>query len=160
MNDRFFAGYHTWTHGLRGNWQWCYTEKGAGRVTADGELQLGLPTYEDPWRVSYVLATPDSNVPTVGWEARREGIDDCRYLQTLRELCRKALKSTAADKRRIAREAEAFLSQVEEQTPRHVRPAPVLQLEYVYDFLYHPGLRSKDYDAIRQSAADHIVKLQ
>jgi len=160
MNDRFFAGYHTWAHGLRGNWQWCYTEEGAGRVTADGELQLGLPTYEDPWRVSYVLSTPDGNVPTLGWEARREGIDDYRYLQALREAVRGALKSGTPEKRRVAREAQAFLSRVREQTTRSVRPPPALQPEYVYSFLYHPDLLPDDYDAIRQRAAEHLVRLQ
>ena len=159
-NDRFFTGYHMWTQRLRGNWQWCYTERGSGRVTSDGKLELGVPGYEDPWRVSYVLPTPKGNIPTLGWEARREGVDDYRYLQTLRDAIRKARDSDNAALRREARQARAFLTTVARRAKAPARRRPAAQPDCVYNFMMHPGLEPDGYDAIRRQAAEHIARLQ
>ena len=159
-NDRYFAGYFTWTTGLQGNWQWCYTEATGGRVTPEGEVELGVPCYEDPWRNAYVLPTPHQNIPTLGWEARREGIDDYRYLQALREAIKAAEKSPDQAIQELAREAQGFLAEVARRTRRPPQDFPSLQTQRVYDHIMHPGLAPVAYDEIRTTAADYAIRLQ
>ena len=108
-NDRYFCGYHMWSSGLRGNWQWCYTEGYQGTAGLEDEIALKLPYYEDPWYVNYVLPTPAGNLPTLGWEGRREGIDDYRYLQTLRQTIVSSEKAASGAMRELVAEARAFL---------------------------------------------------
>lgn len=160
-NDRYFTGYFTWTAGLTGNWQWCYTEATGGRVTADGSLDFGDVTYyEDPHRYSYVLPTPTGNVPTLGWEGRREGIDDYRYLQAVRDAAEVAARSPAPERRALAREARSFLREVRRLTRRPQQHLPATQTARVYEHLVHPDLAPADYDAIRARAAEYAVRLQ
>jgi len=153
-NDRFFTGLHTWTAGLRGNWQWCYTEESSGELRENGEIEYALPTYGDPWRYSYVVPGPDANYPTIGWEARREGADDYRYLQALRE----AIEVAEESGRNVAR-ARAFLDDVQTRGHRPDQPMPASQVDRVYRHIAHPGLQPADYDQIRTQAADWIIKL-
>lgn len=159
-NDRYFCGYHTWTAGLRGNWQWCYTEGYQGSSDLSAEITLKLPYYEDPWYVNYVLPTPEGNLPTLGWEGRREGVDDYRYLQTLRDAVQKAEAARDAMVRRVAAEARAFLREVEVRTRRPESRQPATNAGQNYGFAMHPGLQPRDYDAIRDRAAEYIIQLQ
>jgi hypothetical protein len=158
-NGRFYCGYHTWTAGLRGNWQWCYTEGYKGSASLADELELKLPFYEDPWYVNYVLPTPQGNIPSLGWEGRREGIDDYRYLQTLRQAAAAAEKSPNAELRQQADEARQFLLEVEQRTRLPPQRQPATNAGQNYGFAMHPGLQAHDYDAIRERAAEFIVRL-
>jgi len=156
-NDRYYTGLFTWAYGLRGNWQWCYCEQAGGRIGADGTIEPGLPTYGDPWRYQYVAPGVAFSAPTVGWEGRREGIDDFRYLQALEEAV--AARRAAGDRRAVLGEAERFLADLRERARRPGNPLPVSQVDRVYVHLAHPGLAPEDYDAIRARAADLIVAL-
>lgn len=160
-NDRYFTGYFTWTTGLRGNWQWCYAEMSGGRITPEGELDFGQVTYyEDPHRVSYVLPGPDGNVPTLGWEARREGTDDYRYLQALREAIRAAEVNPDREQRRLIQLAKRFLREVAQETKRPPQHYPPTQTGRVYDHVVHPDLQPTRYDEIRAQVADYAMRLQ
>lgn len=154
-NDRYFTGLFTWAYGLRGNWQWCYCEQGGGRIGLDGQIEPVLPNYGDPWRVQYVAPGVEFNAPTVGWEGRREGIDDLRYLQALEA----AIEAQRADRPELAREAEGFLDYVRRRAKRPDAALPASQIARVYDVIEHPGLTPGDYDAIRRRAAELIVAL-
>ncbi len=154
-NDRYFTGLFTWAYGLGGNWQWCYCEQGGGRIGLDGQVEPALPTYGDPWRVQYVAPGVEFNAPTVGWEGRREGIDDLRYLQALEV----AIAAHRADRPELAREAEGFLSHVRGRARRPDTSLPASQIARVYDVVEQPELDPTDYDAIRRRAADLIVAL-
>jgi hypothetical protein len=159
-NDRYFAGYFTWTAGLQGNWQWCYSEASGGRITPEGDMDFGDVTYyEDPHRTCYVLPGPDHTIPTLGWEGRREGIDDYRYLQALREAVRAAARHQRPEQQLLVREAERFLAEVQDRTRRPPQQYPATQTGRVYDHVVHPGLKPSDYDAIRARAADLTCRL-
>ncbi|MEI6501780.1 MAG: hypothetical protein WCP21_12235, partial [Armatimonadota bacterium] len=155
-NDRYYCGYHMWVTGLRGNWQWCYTEGLSGSSRLTDEVKWDNPYYEEPWYVNYVLPTPEGNLPTLGWEARREGIDDYRYLQTLRA----AIDAAPLGKRSVAAAAERFLT---EAGHRMQAPQQLLNATNTgrnYGFVMDPGLGVQDYDDLRAQAADYIIKLQ
>ncbi|MBU0607773.1 MAG: hypothetical protein KKI08_07780, partial [Armatimonadetes bacterium] len=155
-NDRYFCGYHMWITGLLGNWQWCYTEGFGASSSLKDELPYKLPFYEEPWYVNYVLPTPEGNMPTLGWEGRREGVDDYRYLQTLRE----AITAAPQKKRTQAQAAERFLTETAKRLQPPPQPLPATNTGRNYGTVMHPGLGPEDYDAIRAQIAEHITKLQ
>lgn len=162
INDRFFAGLHTWREGLRGNWQWCYTESRELKLTEDGEIDLGkIGAYADPWSVNYVLPSTNGNIPTMGWEGRREGIDDYRYLHTLEHAIAAAEQSEDASMRELARQASAFLDGVKHaaQVPASATPASQINSVRPYSVLMHPDLSFEYYDRVRRTTADWIIRL-
>jgi len=155
-NDRYYCGYYMWVTGIRGNWQWCYTEAISGSSRLEDEVKWANPYYEEPWYANYVLPTPEGNLPTLGLEGRREGIDDYRYLQTLRT----AIDAAPASKRSIAAAAERFLAQAGARIQPPQQPQPSTNAGRNYGFVMHPGLLPREYDDIRARAADYIIKLQ
>jgi hypothetical protein len=155
-NDRYFCGYHMWATGIRGNWQWCYTEGYAGSAKLTDEVPFQNPTYEEPWYVNYVLPTAEGNLPTLGWEGRREGIDDYRYLQTLRA----AMDAAKPKQRQIVAAAQKFLDSAAKRLVAPKRPLPASNSDRNYGLVMHPGIGPEDYDAIRAQAAEFIIKLQ
>jgi hypothetical protein len=159
-NDRYYCGLHMWTSGLRGNWQWCYTEGYEGSGNLADELALKIPYYEDPWYVNYVLPTPKGNAPTLGLEGRREGIDDYRYLQTLRQALAAGEASAVPEERQLAAEAKAFLREVETRSKLPPQRQPATNAGLNYGFAMHPGLQPRDYDNLRNRAADYLIRLQ
>jgi len=76
--DRYYFGVWAWVSGVRGCTHWAY--------------------FDAAPRLSYIYPDPDKGpVPTVGWEAVREGIDDYRYLFTLRQWQAKAAEVGRTD---------------------------------------------------------------
>ena len=66
IRSRYYAGLYTWAHQLGGNHVWAY---------AHGHH-------------SHAWFEPDGRepMPTTGWEARRDGVGDYRYLQMVEDL--------------------------------------------------------------------------
>jgi len=65
LRQRYYAGLYTWANKLGGNFVWAYSHGHHGHV-------WWLPGSDEP-------------MPTTAWEARREGVDDYRYLQMLED---------------------------------------------------------------------------
>lgn len=70
--NRFYPGLYSWALGLRGNFLWCYT---------DYDWYGWEKERYSPF--NYVLPSLGGPVSSVGWETRREGIKDYRYLREL-----------------------------------------------------------------------------
>jgi hypothetical protein len=85
--NRYWAGLHMWGTGLTGTYpNSAYSEGPHYRVGASWDPvteQPVCPGYLPYQSLSYVIVGPDGPIPGVGWEGRREGIDDYRYLQLL-----------------------------------------------------------------------------
>lgn len=166
INDRYYSGLYMWTSGLRGNWQWCFAGRGYREGSGAGglprltdELDLGaIANMEDPWYATYTLATPTHFIPTPGWEARREGIDDFRYLQTLAEAVATVNQNGSDERAAAARAAERFLAEVKTRSNPPAQIVPRSNSGQNWHTL-HPGLTAVDYDAIRRQAIDHILAL-
>jgi hypothetical protein len=143
--DRYYFGIWAWVSGVKGCAHWCY--------------------YDGGPRLSYVHPTAVEIVPTIGWEAVREGIDDYRYLFTLKQLAdaaRTAGKAElAAGAERIFAEVESmvtmdnygrtYLAAVENQG---MEVASAYQRARV-----EPELDIGAYDQLRSKIAREIVKL-
>ena len=159
LNDRYYTGLYTWWAGLRGNWQWCYTEGCKGTADFSAALNLRIPYYEDPWYATYVLPTPEANIATPGWEARREGIDDYRYLLTLKQELAKAKANDKYRSHAAVTQASRFLRETTAAARRPDAELPAALPERTYSMLLHPGVNAADCDAIRSRAVKHIVAL-
>jgi len=141
--DRYYFGVWAWVSGVRGCSHWAY--------------------YDAKPKLSYIYPGPDGPIPTVGWEAVREGIDDYRYLFTLRQWSDRAVEAGRVD---LVERAEEVFAQAH---------AMVTMDNYGRAFLAASGLpgeasayaRSRvepempidAYDALRRSAAERIQEL-
>ncbi len=122
--ERYFAGLYTWAYRLGGNTLWVYSGTG---------------------HHSHVWWEPDSNEPmsVTGWEGRREGVDDYRYLQMVEDLV------TAKTPDPAAIEAGEWLEALRTR----------LKAVVVHEVEAGKPLDIEEYDAIRATAADYIEKL-
>ena len=120
LRERYLTGIFTWANKLLGSYLW------AG------------PGYDQHWWPG------GGNVPlpTIGWEMRREGVDDYRYMQMLEDCI------AAKPQEMLAVEAAGWLEAVRQRynmNPHQVEPGTPLPLDA--------------YDTIRATAADYIEQL-
>jgi hypothetical protein len=168
QTERYYFGLWAWKAGVKGAAQWAYTD---GSTTNRFGVAVPWTGREDDLTeythsFNFVCPMAEGPVPSIGWEAVREGIDDYRYLLALTQLleaarARKDVEAAAVEK------AAALLRQAEEAV--HIenygkalqraserggyggglfdRPAP------------EPGLAPTDFDRIRREIAAAIVTL-
>lgn len=139
--DRYFAGLYTWKTGIKSNWIWIYI-----------------------WGESkFALSSPDGPVPTVGWEGRREGIDDYRYLHTLDVMARKAAVSDGfGPENALVRESFALLDSIGKRIDAEGafrERLTNMSAHFHYSHDPQPDMRSGDYDRMRAQVSDQILKL-
>ncbi len=170
INHRYYYGYWARKAGVKGCANWAYADPHFHTRYGNKLTWEMLAEHQGEYIPYYCLAMPEPGgpVPTIGWESVREGIDDYRYLLTLRKLISQAKaqgKTTAArgaEKvlqevgRRIdiAALAAARQNAVDHSTATHIkwsthfdRPSPQADLK--------PG----DYDRLRYKVASAIVEL-
>lgn len=123
VRQRYYAGLYTWAHRLGGNLVWAYAHGHHSHVWFE-------PGSEEP-------------MPVTAWEARREGVDDYRYLQMVEDL------TVAKADDPMAVEAASWL-----ETLR----ARVLPID---PHLVEAGrpLAVEEYTSIREAASQFIGKL-
>jgi hypothetical protein len=123
LRQRFFAGLYTWVHHMGGNWIWAY--------------------HHGHHRHAWFPPSSQEPMPVTGWETRREGIDDYRYLQMVED-CVQANPDNP-----LATEAKAWLAELRNR------------LASVVPNLVEAGkpLTIDEYDEIRARAAGYIEKL-
>ena len=112
LRQRYFAGLFTWAHELGGNWIWAY--------------------HHGHHRHAWFPPESHEPMPVTGWEARREGIDDYRYLQMVEDCV------AANPKKSMAREAakwlESLRAQVSAIEPQDVKAGKPLALDEYVEF--------------------------
>lgn len=123
LRQRYYAGLYTWALELAGNYVWAYAHGNHSHA------------WWEPGR--------DEPMPITGWEARREGVDDYRYLQMLEDRVR------AAGSNPTALKAGAWLQALRERLggfdPHDAKPGEPLALG--------------EYEAIRDTACAYIEQL-
>gem|GEM_PF-4896511 len=140
--QRFYAGFYTWALRLGGNYVWEYY-----------------------YGYNWVDPETEETMPTTGWEARRDGVDDYRYLQMLEDAVRARPDEPAA--RRAAAWLEELRARVlgrYDQDPdgywgSQTRfPAATARVE---PHLIDAGkpFAVAEYNEIRAAAAAHIAEL-
>ncbi|MAE63327.1 MAG: hypothetical protein CMJ18_03570 [Phycisphaeraceae bacterium] len=144
--DRYYFGLWAWVSGVRGCSHWAYYDAGP--------------------QLSYVHAGPDGPVPTVGWEAVREGIDDYRYLFTLRRWQQKAAEAGRAD---LVEAAEQVFARARSMVTMDSYGRCFLSVRGVEGeagpaTAYHrprpePQLQIEAWDELRQSVVERIQEI-
>ena len=124
IRSRYFAGLYMWVYGAKGHTTWHHY------------AQTG---YKYVW----VREGDPGPMPTIGWETRRDGIDDYRYLQMLEDCI------AANPGRQEAAEAADWLASLRKRIigvdPHRVNETHPIALD--------------EYDRIRSRAADTIERL-
>ena len=125
IKNRFYAGLYTWAHEAGGNWIWAY--------------------YRNKGFNSMVWCHNADNVmyPMAGYETRRDGIDDYRYLQLLEDTI--AAKGESPEAAEAAAWLDALRARVIDAIPHKIADGQPLAME--------------QYDVIRAKAADYIERL-
>ena len=168
LTCRHYFGYWLWRSGATGAAFWAYCD---GSAKDRFMLPVKDWTTHDPrWitRHDFVWCVPEGPIPSVGWEAAREGIDDFRYLRTLEQTIAEVGKTGGPE----VKAAKLFL----EDLHRRIKPGNYGKaLEVARDrakeegrntiTLFEratpePALTRDDYSTIRRQAADHILRLQ
>jgi hypothetical protein len=141
--DRYYFGVWAWVSGVKGCAHWAY--------------------FAQP-HLSYVYPTEDELIPTIGWEAVREGIDDYRYLSTLKRL---ADKARATGKKQLARRADKIFAGVKKMVTMdnygaayHKAMASSVKLATAYQRpRVEPNLSIDSYDRMRLKVAKAIADI-
>jgi len=103
--DRYVAGWFQIAAGISGCYNWAYMAWG-GSPYDDNDHAYGT------WMHVYPPLGDEPGGPSTGWIGAREGIDDYRYVFTLREAIRRAEASDNEAARQAAREAQAELDRL------------------------------------------------
>jgi hypothetical protein len=161
-SNRYYAGLYTWGLGLDGNTTYAYASYVFQPKTGKGAQD---PVWSPPHGRTtmhvingYVIPGPNGPIPGMGFEGRREGIDDYRYLQLLEARLAAADPNLAA-----AKEASLWLDSLKQQIVAE-------SLEGVYASGYQhlweldwaepsPNIGPAQYASLRDTAVGFILQL-
>ncbi len=103
--DRYVTGWFQIAANINGCYNWAYMAWG-GSPYNDNDHATGT------WMHVYPPLGDEPGGPSTGWIGAREGIDDYRYVHTLREAIARALASDDAAAQQAARDAQAELDRL------------------------------------------------
>jgi len=113
---RFLFGYFTWANGLKGLLPWTYPLQPKLFPQNLGNRGEGALNVREGF-----LGLDGKPVPTIQWELAREGIDDAKYLVTIQALVSRARATGSSPARRLADEADVFLTDIRRAVNPDVR---------------------------------------
>lgn len=172
-SSRYLFGFWSWDSGVRGMSLWAYGDALArdvqGQSVTEWEPFKAAESHIGSLLFSYTYPGAEGPIPSIGWEGVREGVDDYRYLITLKLAIGRAeaagRQEAAAAGRKVLEEvtsrirfesyADAFhvadqnTSVAYQAVPAYVmhRPAP------------QEDISKGDYNAIRYRVAQAIMRL-
>ena len=123
---RHYFGRYLWKTGLKGATIWCYNYgKFRDRFNRTYTSRDREFTSEHYHLFSYVWYEGDQIIPTTLWEAIREGVDDYRYLRTLRRFATAAATAADGERRAAGKAGLHLLDQIRDGVPLVVSSALV-----------------------------------
>ena len=160
---RYYFGMWCFKTGIKGSALWAYSDPGSTASDAWDAVLKDVVNTE--LHYSFVRPTPEDLVPTIGWEAVREGIDDHRYLTTLSKLIQRArakgLSSDSKRARAVLQEWNARIDTNGHQARAERGLATKRRLGNHYDRSTGPGQEAAvDYESFRRQLAGEILRLQ
>ncbi|MSR64919.1 MAG: hypothetical protein EXS18_03960 [Verrucomicrobiae bacterium] len=151
--SRFYAGLYTWALELTGNWLWCYTEGfywEGGKVRSGEENIDWFPTH------AFVLTGDEGIVPSIEWEARREGVEDYRTLRMLQKLIEARPESA------VGKKAAEWLTKTKSRVDWNLgRTMPFTMYPWDVPEVYPscPNFEPSELSEVRMKAIDYINRL-
>lgn len=160
--DRFHYGLYTWRTGAKGFFQWHYNST---EFTKDGKTYWpwmdkdGVLHNTAVYWPGYAVLSPMGPIPTISWEAVREGVDDYRYLLTLRKLIEQAEGSGSDEMKELAAEAgkavEAMMATIPVDAGR--RTYTEIGAAAIHGWR---EIATEDYGHFRRTVAEWIMLLE
>jgi hypothetical protein len=150
---RHYFGRYLWKSGLKGASLWCYNH-GVFRDRfwcVVGQTQAAFSPTENKLMFSYVWEEDGEIIPTARWEAIREGIDDYRYLRTLKQFADAAVTADNQELRAAGRAGLQLLDRIRDEAPGVVTAAKVAEKD-------KPSLATIGDE--RRRVAEAIVRIQ
>ena len=146
--ERFLCGLFAFNSGVKGLGNWAYLSK---------KLEKGKDgTYVTPtdWDGNYwyIAVTDDGPFATVGWENRREGVKDYRYLVTLKRLLVGASGPAA-------QEGQNLLTKARRMTPVNRFAKVPRDYRYTWEFDPAPEVTPEAMTVLRKQIAEVIMKV-
>jgi hypothetical protein len=142
--NRFYAGVYTWAFNLKGNFIWCYTENYAWEGDRCAIFCWVLPSDSGP-------------VPSIAWEARREGVEDYRTLRLLES------HIAAQPANPVAVEAKAWLQSVRDKVDWYLArdiPPSLYPWDAPELCTLCPNFQPGELSQMRRKAADYLAKIR
>jgi len=162
-SDRFMFGLYTWRIGAKGFWQWhyaaCEVRKKDGKMYWPWMDEKGVfHNMGDFWPL-YVVLSPLGPIPTISWEAKREGIDDYRYLLTLSDLIARAKRGADERAKQLANQAQAVIDKEMKKIPVDAYQQRYAEVGAGFVRPW-PKIKTEEYDTFRRDLAEWIIRLQ
>jgi len=161
--ERFYAGLFTWLTRAKGNFIWAYINNPKQPPFA----RLGWEQNRSSTHTSFVMPSDTGPIASVGWEARREGIEDYRYLQLLQELIRKNPYHPSATKakgwlRRLHNRVSPLMKS--NRTPWQWQVLnPEVRCAFTFDnqIFFYPAIdvQPSNYSILRRQCGELIIEL-
>jgi hypothetical protein len=147
------AGLAVWYGGYQGAAPWAYqmfTER--GMETSPPKMEFGwddwIPNEWNYRQMSYAYPGQTTPVPTIQYEAFREGVDDVKYLELLEQKVKELEKKTLNEKgKKIVIEAKAWLD------------APSKKYHGTY-YSLKDSLKAKDFEEFRNHTTKLILAIE
>jgi len=119
--DRALYGFWAYRSGVRGVARWAYHDQKTARVDDDGTIHGAASPH-----LSRVFTSSKGPVPTVGWEATREGVEDYRLMMlfdaTLAEANAQVEKLKSQYEKLLTPSDIRLLTQIAERTRTKQKP--------------------------------------
>ncbi len=145
--DRYSYGVFPYAAGATGAAQWVY---------ADSDRP------KDGWTgivYGYVLIEDDDLVPSVGWEAKRTGINDHRYIELVESLLARVPDPAAPEAIAAAELLREIREKIDPNSFR-ARKERMLGVEFLLDNTPEPAWPERQMELWRRQLAQHIITLQ
>jgi hypothetical protein len=152
--DRFYRGFYARRMDLQGAGEWVYQWPLILRAEPQDPYRDFTEARPHGNNWDYCLPGREGPLPTLGWEAFREGIDDGRYMATLESAISEGERSEDASVREAARSARTYLEELLSRidlSPAY--PAFGVNREAA-------KFTNGELDGYRREIAQHIIKLQ
>jgi hypothetical protein len=161
--SRYYFGLWCWKTGIKGAALWAYSSTQNTSENRWDYIEKNLENFELPY--SFVWPAAAGPVPTVGWEATREGIDDYKYVTTLSNLIKQAkaagLKASAQRAGRVLKQISDEIDVKGYSAGSRAGRATKRRLGALYDRSSpQDNIAKGDYNKFRYRIAREIMKLQ
>ena len=178
--NRYFAGLFSWKTRVKGNWLWGLVDIQFTHRMKRPMVEALKHDNEALWRLhrenpddfnftfNYIWPALDGPIPSVGHIGRREGIDDYKYIYTLRQMIHAAETSNNPKIRSAAQESEKYLETIFSRvsvTPHDNDAYRQDRKEIGGDFIlgdWRPSIcvAVDDFNQFRKGIAEQIIALQ
>lgn len=148
---RFALGFHLWNLGADGVMDWHYN-------AYYGNPFDDFDGAHSEWCATYPMSDGDI-LPSLRWEAMREGVDDLKYITTLEDILVECYKINGLKSNEDVVESEKILAEIRRLVPRDPLSYKFDDFETGEPLFAPPVWGTAKYDETRTRIADKIERL-